>query len=383
MTRVTGSWLDSDDTQAVMAVLEAAGHQALAVGGCVRNALLGVAVSDVDIATDARPERVMEIAAAAGLKAVPTGIEHGTVTVVANKVGHEVTTFRRDVETDGRRATIAYADRVEEDAHRRDFTMNALYARADGTVLDPLGGLPDLRARRVRFIDDPHDRIREDYLRILRFFRFHAWYGDPAAGLDPDGLAACAELAGGMDRLSRERIGAETRKLLGAPDPAPAVAAMAQAGVLIHVLPGADPRALPVLVHLERAAGVPPDWRRRIAVIGGAEPAERLRLSKADQRHLERLRAGLDSGDPIAVLGYRHGHGIARDVGLVRAALSGQPLPRDLETEAARGAAAVFPVKPRDLMPDHQGAALGRKLQDLEARWIASDFALTRAELLA
>jgi len=259
MTRVTGSWLDSEDTQAVMAVLEEAGHQALAVGGCVRNALLGVAVSDVDIATDARPERVMEIAAAAGLKAVPTGIDHGTVTVVANKVGHEVTTFRRDVETDGRRATVAYADRVEEDAHRRDFTMNALYARADGTVIDPLGGLPDLRARRVRFIDDPHDRIREDYLRILRFFRFHAWYGDPAAGLDPDGLAACAELSDGMDRLSRERIGAETRKLLAAPDPAPAVAAMAQAGVLIHVLPGANPQALPVLVHLERAAGVAPE----------------------------------------------------------------------------------------------------------------------------
>ena len=175
---------------------------------------------------------------------MPTGLAHGTVTVVAGGRPFEVTTFRRDVETFGRRAVVAFSTDLRDDAARRDFTMNALYVRPDGTVVDPLGGLPDLRAGRVRFVGDGAARIAEDYLRILRFFRFHAWYGDPAAGLDPDGLAACAALQDGLARLSRERVGAEVTKLLAAPDPAPAVGPMAAAGILARVLPGADAAAL-------------------------------------------------------------------------------------------------------------------------------------------
>lgn len=227
--------------------------------GCVRNALLGAEASDIDIATDAHPERVVELAAGAGLKAIPTGIEHGTVTVVSGGIPHEITTFRRDVETDGRRATVAFSDTVSEDAARRDFTMNALYARPDGTLLDPLGGLPDLNARHVRFIGQAKDRIREDYLRSLRYFRFHAWYGDAAAGFDPDALDAIASNLDGLERLSRERVGAEILKLLAAPDPAPAIAAMRGAGVLGAVLPGADDRSLAVLVSLEQAADAAAD----------------------------------------------------------------------------------------------------------------------------
>ncbi|MFZ1479437.1 MAG: CCA tRNA nucleotidyltransferase, partial [Paracoccaceae bacterium] len=253
--KVSGQWLERAETQKVCSALRDAGWQALPVGGCVRNALLGVPVADVDIATDARPETVSDLAKKAGFKVVPTGIEHGTVTVIAGGVPYEITTFRRDVETDGRRAVVAFSDRLEDDAARRDFTMNALYALPDGTVIDPLGGIADLKARRVRFVGDAGTRIREDYLRILRFFRFHAWYGDSGAGLDADGLAACAELSAGIETLSSERLGAEMRKLLAAADPAPAVAAMAQAGVLRQVLPGADHRALAPLVHLEEGAG--------------------------------------------------------------------------------------------------------------------------------
>ena len=225
--RVSGAWLSDARTQQVLGLLADDGHTACAVGGCVRNALLGAPVTDVDIATSARPDRVMALAEGAALRAVPTGLAHGTVTVVAGGQGFEVTTLRRDVATDGRHARIAFSDRVADDAARRDFTMNALYARADGTVLDPLGGLDDLRARRVRFVGDPDNRIAEDYLRILRFFRFHAQYG--ANGPDAEGLAACAAGADGLARLSAERVTAELRKLLAAPDPAPAVAAMAQA----------------------------------------------------------------------------------------------------------------------------------------------------------
>ncbi|CAN0587043.1 unnamed protein product, partial [Ectocarpus sp. 12 AP-2014] len=197
-----------------------------------------------------------ELARVAGLKPVPTGIDHGTVTVVADHDPFEITTFRRDVETDGRRAVVAFADTLDEDAKRRDFTMNALYARIDGTVIDPLGGLPDLRARRVRFIGDATDRIREDYLRSLRFFRFHAWYGNPDNGMDSDALAAIASHLDGLESLSRERVGAEMVKLLAARDPAPAVAAMRATGVLGRLLPGADDRALAPLIHLEDVLGL-------------------------------------------------------------------------------------------------------------------------------
>ncbi|MBY0397298.1 MAG: CCA tRNA nucleotidyltransferase, partial [Thermoleophilia bacterium] len=219
--RITGDWITADHVQAVLAAIERGGHRALLVGGCVRNDLLGLPVTDIDIATDAPPARVAELASGAGLRCVPTGIDHGTVTVIAEGRPHEVTTFRRDVETDGRRAVVAFSERLEDDASRRDFTMNALYADRGGAVLDPVGGIGDLRARRVRFVGNPAERIREDYLRILRFFRFHAAYGDVSAGLDAEALAACAGLAAGIDGLSRERVGQEMRKLLSARDPSP------------------------------------------------------------------------------------------------------------------------------------------------------------------
>ena len=235
--RINADWIRAEGLQSVMGLLTVAGHQAFLVGGCVRNALISQPVADIDIATDAVPERVVALAEQAGHKVVPTGIDHGTVTVIAGGEVHEVTTFRRDVATDGRRATVAYATDLADDAARRDFTMNALYADASGQIYDPLGGLPDLLARRVRFVGDAAARIKEDYLRILRFFRFHAWYGDPGRGIDAEALAACAEHANGISRLSCERVGHEMRKLLAAPDPAPSVAAMHSAGILQQVLP--------------------------------------------------------------------------------------------------------------------------------------------------
>ena len=378
--RVTGDWLTRPQTQAVCAALTDAGFQALLVGGCVRNALLGEPVADVDIATDAEPATVMRLAERAGLKPVPTGIVHGTITVVADGIPHEVTTFRLDVETFGRNATVAFSTRIEDDAARRDFTMNALYATPDGKLIDPLNGLPDLLARRLRFVGDATARITEDYLRILRFFRFHAWYGDPDRGLDAEALAACAAHSAGIDTLSRERVGAETRKLLSASDPAPAVAAMAQAGVLQHVLPGADARALPVLVHLE--AGRTPDWLRRLAVLGGEDLADRLRLGRAEAKALDRLRSGLSSLDAPAALGYKYGPDTAASIVLARAALLETPPAAGWTDDIAQGAAARFPVTAADLMPQMSGPALGEKLAALEARWIASGFRLTRDDLL-
>ena len=376
--KVTGDWLTHSGTQALCAAFEAAGHRALFVGGCVRNALLGEPVGDVDIATDATPETVSDIAEKAGFKPVPTGIDHGTVTVVVQGKPHEVTTFRRDVETDGRRAVVAFSTRIEEDAQRRDFTMNALYADRHGTVIDPLNGLPDLQARRVRFVGDPETRIREDYLRILRFFRFHAAYGDPQGGIDADGLAACAAFSAGLETISRERITAELKKLLAARDPAPSVAAMAQTGVLALILPGADHRAFAPLVHLD--ADQPPRWLRRLVVLGG--DTANLRLSKSETRDVAALRDALANPHTPAVIGWKLGEALAADALLARAASLGGPPPPGWQDEVQRGAKARFPVTAADLMPALQGEALGARMKELQARWLASNLTLSRKDLL-
>ena len=380
--QIAADWIVADHTQAVCQMLIQAGYKSLFVGGCVRNAIIGAPVTDIDIATDARPEVVMELAKDAGLRPVPTGIEHGTVTVIAGGVPHEVTTFRRDVETDGRRAVVAFSTRVEDDARRRDFTMNALYADAAGTVLDPLGGLPDLMARRVRFIEDASARIAEDYLRILRFFRFHAWYGDEAEGLDPLALAAIAAATDGLAQLSRERVGAEVRKLLAAPDPAPSVAAMRACGVLTRILPGADDRALAPLIHLEVESGLQPDWLARLAALSGPEAAPRLRLSRSEEARLCTLRDGIGSMRGAGELGFRLGYDDARAVLLLRAAVMGIPIDPSSLHAAEEGAAAVFPVAAADLMPGFTGPALGRELERLKSLWIESGFRLSREDLL-
>ncbi len=376
--KIDADWLRDPDAQAVCALLTDAGHQAWFVGGCVRNALLGATVADLDLCTDAHPETVMALAEAAGLRVVPTGIDHGTVTAISGGKPFEVTTFRHDVATDGRHAVVAFAGDMDTDARRRDFTMNALYAAPDGTIADPLGGLPDLHARRVRFINDAGQRIREDYLRILRFFRFHAWYGDPDAGIDAEGLAACADHIEGLAHLSRERIGHEMRRLLAAPDPAPAVASMAACGALAQVLPGANAAFLAVLVHVEQVAGLAPDWLRRLAMLGGE--TDRLRLTNAEARQLETLQTA--DGQTAGVLGYLYGLEMALSVLAIRAAASGVMMEKADPMQAEQGAAQVFPLNAADLMPALQGPALGAALKRAEEKWMASGFALTRAELL-
>ena len=382
MIPTTTRWLHDADAQQVCRVVQDGGYRIYFVGGCVRDALLGLLDSDVDLSTDATPEAVMALAKAAGVKAVPTGIDHGTVTLVSGGKPFEITTFRRDVETDGRRAVVAFSTDITEDARRRDFTMNALYATPDGQVLDPLGGLPDLRAKRLRFIEDAGQRIREDYLRTLRYFRFMAWYGDPEAGPEPDALDAIASNLDGLDTLSAERVGQEFKKLLRAPDPAPALALMRQTGALPVLLPGSDDRWLSMLVHFEQMLGLEADWLVRLAALGGEALADRLRLSKAEAKRLTLLQEQGFAGPPLAELAYRHAAGIARGAALLRGAMAEQmPETTVLET-ISNAATARFPVMAKDLMPAFKGPALGQELARLEQIWINSGFTQTRAELL-
>ena len=382
--KIEADWLTARSAQKLLEVLQDGEHRTYFVGGCVRNSLLQVPVTDVDIATSLPPEQVMDLANAAGFKAIPTGIEHGTVTLVVQGETYEVTTFRRDVETDGRRAVVAFANTIEDDAARRDFTMNALYVDAEGAVFDPTGqGLTDIAARTVRFIGAPIDRIREDYLRILRYFRFYAWFGDQAAGFDADTLADIAEGIDGLEQISNERIGAEVLKLLAAPDPSFALATMSITGILARILPGAFAESVPIVVAAEETLGLAPDPLRRLAALGGENAPEALRMAKADARKVDLIRAAASEGIGIPELGYRLGHRDAMSTVAVRSALFQEPVAVDAKDQVKKGSGRTFPVTAADLMADYNGPALGNRLRTLEKMWIASDFTLDRDSLLA
>lgn len=386
MTRIAPDWLDDRAIRRLFRALGAEGATPRFVGGCVRNALLGEGAgpTDIDLAIDVGPEETTRLLNAARINAVPTGFAHGTVTAVLDKRGFEITSLRRDVETDGRRARVAYTDDWLEDAKRRDFTMNALYADLDGAVLDPTGeGLTDLANGDLRFIGRAEDRIREDYLRILRFFRFHAWFGRNA--MDPAGLAACERLAGGIDSLAKERIGAEFRKLLTARDPTQALAAMAETGVLRHVVPDARPETLIKLIATETAEGLPPDWLRRLAALDGDGMVEQLRLSKAQGRALRDIAIATEEEKP-AIAAHQFGAEIALAGALIRAARRDEtPDMPALSAAIELGAAAVFPLTARDLLQRgaEPGPALGAALKQAKRLWRESGFELDRDALLA
>ena len=388
-------WMRDPATLSVLDALAQAGGAGRFVGGCVRNALIGRPIDDIDICTPLTPDRVMAALKAAGLKFAPTGVEHGTVTAIAKGRPFEVTTLRRDVQTDGRRAVVAFTTDWAEDAERRDFRLNALYLATDGRLHDPIGcGIQDALAGRIVFVGDPEARIREDYLRILRFFRFRAWYGRGPA--DPAALAACRDLKAGLAQLSAERVSKELLKLLAAADPLPSMRLMAEAGVLQAVAPGFDD-----LGRLARLLGIDPspDPELRLAALWSGDPAavtreaDRLRLSKAQRERLAeaaRPEPALTAGmSPAAArrLFYRMGQAVARD--RVRLAWAGAAPGEDddwarLADQADRFVSPRLPITGQDaanagLAP---GPAMGAALREAEAWWVEQDFAPDRQALI-
>lgn len=394
------AWLKRPETVRVFAALAADGGEARAVGGAVRDALLELPVMDIDFATTVVPEKVIGLARKAGLKAIPTGIEHGTVTVVADGVSFEVTTLRRDVETFGRHATVAFTLDWAEDAQRRDFTLNALYAGADGTLYDPLGGYEDLIAGRVRFIGDAEARIKEDYLRILRFFRFNAYYGK--GPLDADGLRACVRMRHGLAQLSAERVAAELKRLLVAPLAFDAVEALFDSGLLTDTL-GSAPRLgrLKRLIDIEAVLGEQPNAVLRLAALSlfVAEDAPRLakrfRLSNAEQAVLalgadELLNHMLPDEAAAKRALYRLGpERFSLHVLLAWAAACGaaaeNPGWRHAFDLPERWQAPVFPLRGPDItaLGDFQGPQIGQMLRKVEQQWIEGGFTEDREQLLA
>ncbi|HLB06562.1 MAG TPA: CCA tRNA nucleotidyltransferase [Alphaproteobacteria bacterium] len=400
-------WMSAPETRAVIVALEARGAEVRFVGGCVRDALLGRPVTDLDLATPDPPETVTALLEKAGIRAVPTGLAHGTMTAVLNHRHFEITTLRRDVETFGRRARVAFTDDWAEDAARRDFTMNALSLSPDGRLFDPFGGVSDAESGRVRFVGDPAQRIDEDHLRILRFFRFYAHYGTPPP--DAAALAACAAKAALIARLSGERVRGEMMRILSAPDPAGVLALMGDCGALAEVLP--EPASLAALESLAaiEAEEDKPDGLRRLSVVlrdgdkpqaAGAQVAERWRLSRAESARL----ASLVSPEPeiAATLSpkaqrarlYALGAQLFRDRVFIawaeRRALLGEEAAAEASFRAMLGEAQVWqprklPVKGADVqrLGVAPGPRVGALLEAVEAWWIEEDFAPDRAQCLA
>ena len=383
------SWLSDISLQQFFAAVRAAGGEARAVGGAVRDFLVGIEGSDVDVASTLPPERVMALAAQLGFKAVPTGIDHGTVTLVLPAQVIEVTTLRRDVETDGRHAKVVFTDRFEEDAARRDFTINALYMDADGRVYDYFDGQKDLAARCVRFIGDASARIQEDGLRILRFFRFFARFGEGAP--DAKALAACADHKTMIAQLSGERIAMEMKKLLASAAPAVALEQMARVGIM-SLLTGMEWNngALKTLLQLEAACGTVADPWARLAAGGAAAGfvPERWKLSRADSYALGLLLM------PVAMLSTsvvkEWLRRLPRELVVSRILVaasqeSNDALALQLVTLAQTWNVPEFPLTAADLLARGfaQGKALGDALRMLEEAWAHSDYHLGKTELLA
>jgi poly(A) polymerase len=392
-------WLLRGEAAPLLKVLDGSGEEARIVGGAVRNALLRLPVDEIDIATTAPPDEVRRRVEAAGWKTVPTGIEHGTVTVLIAGKAFEVTTLRRDVETYGRKAKVVFGRDWVADARRRDFTINALSLSADGQLRDYVGGRADLAARRIRFIGDPAQRIAEDYLRILRFFRFHAWYGEGAP--DAEGLQACIRGRAGIDALSRERIRAELLKLLLAPHATPTLALMAEIGLLGSVLGGVALLAsFENMVKVEAAAAVQSDAVRRLGALAVwvAEDAERigqrLRLSNVETERLIALErwwqlAPTIGEKPARARLYRLGpqHFVDQVLLAWSRSVAGAAdyAWRTLAQLPEAWSAPEFPLKAADFMARGfaAGPALGAVMRAAEAAWIAADFPVDAATIKA
>lgn len=394
-------WMTAPDTQAVLTALAADGACVRFVGGCVRDALLRRPVHDIDLATTERPENVLALLKRAGIQGVPTGLAHGTVTAVVAHKPFEITTLRRDVETHGRHAKVVYIDDWQEDAARRDFTMNAVFCDCDGTLYDPFGGVEDLFAGHVRFVGNPKARIKEDVLRLLRFFRFYAEYG--VAAPDVDALAACREFAPLLPKLSGERVRAELLRLLEANASADVIGLMAGEGVLAHILPeatGLDVLANLVAIEVEMG-DVHPIRRLGCLLPQGTgtvgEVAARLKLSNVEKRRLMALVTA-----PIGVAGFEDARTVRRalyglgtervmDAVLLHWARLG-PAPGEAATAPCRIAfreARVwqekkFPIKGKDLLALGlaAGPEMGDLLEQVEAWWVEGDFTASRAQCL-
>ena len=376
-------WLRNPSAQKLSKLYKSFGYQVLFVGGCVRNTILKMPVTDIDLATDAQPEEIIKIAKENNIRFVPTGLAHGTITLIIDNKNYQITTFRTDFDHDGRYAKVEFTESLLLDASRRDLTINALYCNHVGEVIDPLNGLDDIKKQKIKFIGNPNERIKEDNLRILRFFRFQAIYGNKNLEIDSIALEACHNHKSKLAALSKERITSELRKILSAPNPLEVIIKMNETGVLNELFQKVSIDSLEAYLKTEEKFKININWLGRLLSLQVTQKEESLKLTRCEFKFLKQTKSAIDNQIHVLEFSYYNGVENGKIYSILQNFRHNIILSKNLLNQINSLATKKFPITAKDLMPEISGKKLGEALRSLEDRWIKSNFTLSKKDLLA
>ena len=376
-------WLRNPSAQKLSKLYKSFGYQVLFVGGCVRNTILKMPVTDIDLATDAQPEEIIKIAKENNIRFVPTGLAHGTITLIIDNKNYQITTFRTDFDHDGRYAKVEFTESLLLDASRRDLTINALYCNHVGEVIDPLNGLDDIKKQKIKFIGNPNERIKEDNLRILRFFRFQAIYGNKNFEIDSIALEACHNHKSKLAALSKERITSELRKILSAPNPLEVIIKMNETGVLNELFQKVSIDSLEAYLKTEEKFKININWLGRLLSLQVTQEEESLKLTRCEFKFLKQTKSAIENQIHVLEFSYYNGVENGKIYSILQNFRHNIILSKNLLNQINSLATKKFPITAKDLMPEIRGKKLGEALRSLEDRWIKSNFTLSKKELLA
>jgi poly(A) polymerase len=376
-------WLRNPSAQKLSKLYKSFGYQVLFVGGCVRNTILKMPVTDIDLATDAQPEEIIKIAKENNIRFVPTGLAHGTITLIIDNKNYQITTFRTDFDHDGRYAKVEFTESLLLDASRRDLTINALYCNHVGEVIDPLNGLDDIKKQKIKFIGNPNERIKEDNLRILRFFRFQAIYGNKNLEIDSIALEACHNHKSKLAALSKERITSELRKILSAPNPLEVIIKMNETGVLNELFQNVSIDSLEAYLKTEEKFKININWLGRLLSLQVTQEEESLKLTRCEFKFLKQTKSAIENQIHVLEFSYYNGVENGKIYSILQNFRHNIILSKNLLNQINSLATKKFPITAKDLMPEISGKKLGEALRSLEDRWIKSNFTLSKKELLA
>ncbi|MDG1939415.1 MAG: CCA tRNA nucleotidyltransferase [Paracoccaceae bacterium] len=376
-------WLRNPSAQKLSKLYKSFGYQVLFVGGCVRNTILKMPVTDIDLATDAQPEEIIKIAKENNIRFVPTGLAHGTITLIIDNKNYQITTFRTDFDHDGRYAKVEFTESLLLDASRRDLTINALYCNHVGEVIDPLNGLDDIKKQKIKFIGNPNERIKEDNLRILRFFRFQAIYGNKNLEIDSIALEACHNHKSKLAALSKERITSELRKILSAPNPLEVIIKMNETGVLNELFQNVSIDSLEAYLKTEEKFKININWLGRLLSLQVTQEEESLKLTRCEFKFLKQTKSAIENQIHVLEFSYYNGVENGKIYSILQNFRHNIILCKNLLNQINSLATKKFPITAKDLMPEIRGKKLGEALRSLEDRWIKSNFTLSKKDLLA
>ena len=376
-------WLRNPSAQKLSKLYKNFGYQVLFVGGCVRNTILKMPVTDIDLATDAQPEEIIKIAKENNIRFVPTGLAYGTITLIIDNKNYQITTFRTDFDHDGRYAKVEFTESLLLDASRRDLTINALYCNHVGEVIDPLNGLDDIKKQKIKFIGNPNERIKEDNLRILRFFRFQAIYGNKNLEIDSIALEACHNHKSKLAALSKERITSELRKILSAPNPLEVIIKMNETGVLNELFQKVSIDSLEAYLKTEEKFKININWLGRLLSLQVTQEEESLKLTRCEFKFLKQTKSAIENQIHVLEFSYYNGVENGKIYSILQNFRHNIILSKNLLNQINSLATKKFPITAKDLMPEISGKKLGEALRSLEDRWIKSNFTLSKKVLLA